>query len=89
MDDMKQINIEDHAHWTVFPCACQALEVRCGNQAFGVNLAERRCARRLWKLSGVPCIHAVAGYMHLNRDPDEGESLVFTRDVVHGISILN
>nr|GFA15926.1 splicing factor [Tanacetum cinerariifolium] len=28
--------------------------------------------QRLWQLSGVPCIHAVVGYMHLNRDPDEG-----------------
>ncbi|GKA76125.1 retrovirus-related pol polyprotein from transposon TNT 1-94, partial [Tanacetum coccineum] len=57
---------------TVFLSACQELEVRCGDSVFGVNLAEKRCACRLWKLSGIPCIHTVAGYMHLNRDPDEG-----------------
>ncbi|GJX50932.1 zinc finger, PMZ-type containing protein [Tanacetum coccineum] len=61
-------------NWTVFPSAYQLLEVRCGDSAFGVNLGEKTCACRLWQLSGIPCIHAVAGYMHLNRDPDEGVS---------------
>nr|GEU87918.1 hypothetical protein CTI12_AA091940 [Tanacetum cinerariifolium] len=62
----------EQRHWTVFPSAYQLLEVRCGDSAFGLNLGEKTCACRLWQLSGIPCIHAVAGYMHLNRDPDEG-----------------
>ncbi|GKF87924.1 zinc finger, PMZ-type containing protein, partial [Tanacetum coccineum] len=61
-------------HWTVFPSAYQQLEVRCGDSAFGVNLGEKTCACRLWQLSGISCIHAVAGYIHLNRDPYEGVS---------------
>ncbi|GKF00427.1 hypothetical protein Tco_0023777, partial [Tanacetum coccineum] len=28
----------------------------------------------LWQLTGVPCVHAVAAYMHLSRDLDEGVS---------------
>nr|GEV34751.1 splicing factor [Tanacetum cinerariifolium] len=37
--------------------------------------------QRLWQLSGVPCIHAVAGYMHLNRDPDEGVNFSYSQEV--------
>ncbi|GJX55177.1 hypothetical protein Tco_0285074, partial [Tanacetum coccineum] len=37
--------------------------------------------QRLWQLSGVPCIHAVAGYMHLNRDPDEGAHFSYSQEV--------
>ncbi|GJR48079.1 splicing factor [Tanacetum coccineum] len=78
------VNLEDQItptvrkkleHWTVFPSAYQLLEVRCGDLAFGVNLGEKTCACRLWQLSGIPCIHVVAGYMHLNKDPDEGVSI--------------
>ncbi|GKE26601.1 pentatricopeptide repeat-containing protein [Tanacetum coccineum] len=60
----------EQRHWTVFLSAYQLLEVRCGDSAFGVNLGEKTCTCRLWKLSGIQCIHVVAGYMHLNRDPD-------------------
>nr|GEV38528.1 hypothetical protein CTI12_AA091940 [Tanacetum cinerariifolium] len=68
----------EQRHWTVFPSAYQQFEVRCGDSAFGVNLGEKTCACRLWKLSGIPCIHAVAGYMHLNRDPGEGVSYCYS-----------
>ncbi|GJT35657.1 hypothetical protein Tco_0926076 [Tanacetum coccineum] len=34
----------------------------------------------LWQLSGVPCIHAVVGYMHLNRDPDEGVHFSYSQE---------
>nr|GFA62295.1 hypothetical protein [Tanacetum cinerariifolium] len=29
----------------------------------------------MWELSGVPCVHAMVGYMHLNKDPNNGELL--------------
>nr|GEU43052.1 splicing factor [Tanacetum cinerariifolium] len=61
----------EQRHWTVFLSAYQQLEVKCGDSAFGVNLGEKTCACRLCKLSDILCIHAVAGYMHLNRDSDE------------------
>ncbi|GJS17730.1 hypothetical protein Tco_0412202 [Tanacetum coccineum] len=91
------VNLEDHItptvrkkleylkreqrNWTVFLSAYQLLEVRCGDSAFGVNLGEKTCACRLWQLSGIPCIHAVAGYMHLNRDPDEGVSQCYSQEL--------
>lgn len=26
----------------------------------------------MWELFGIPCIHAVAAYAHLGRNPEEG-----------------
>ena len=26
----------------------------------------------MWELSGIPCIHVVAAYAHMNKDPEEG-----------------
>ncbi|PWA53950.1 hypothetical protein CTI12_AA440880 [Artemisia annua] len=46
-------------YWQVIPSGFQELEVRNGNQAYE-------------ELSGIPCIHAVAAYEHMNRDPIEG-----------------
>nr|GEW20963.1 hypothetical protein [Tanacetum cinerariifolium] len=28
----------------------------------------------MWELSEVPCVHAMAGYMHLNKDPNNGRN---------------
>ncbi|GKD19960.1 hypothetical protein Tco_1209118, partial [Tanacetum coccineum] len=41
----------EQRHWTVFLSDYQLLEVRCGDSEFGVNLAEKTCACRLWQLS--------------------------------------
>ncbi|GJU31593.1 calcium/proton exchanger [Tanacetum coccineum] len=46
------------------------LEVRKGDQSYGVNLQNKACACRIWKLSGVPCVHVVAAYMHVGTDLD-------------------
>nr|GEV24541.1 splicing factor [Tanacetum cinerariifolium] len=65
----------------VFPSAYEELEVRCEDQAYVVNLCLKTCSCRLWQLSGVPCTHAVAGYMHLNRDPGEGVHFSYSQEV--------
>jgi hypothetical protein len=59
-------------HWDVLASTYDVLEVRSGAKAFAVNLTNQTCSCRLWQLSGFPCIHAVAAYMHLSRDADEG-----------------
>ncbi|GKA20261.1 zinc finger, PMZ-type containing protein [Tanacetum coccineum] len=56
--------------WTVFPSGYQVVEVRTRDEAYGVNLITRECGCRLWNLSGVPCIHAVATFMHFKLNPD-------------------
>ncbi|GKC20034.1 multidrug resistance-associated protein 5 [Tanacetum coccineum] len=52
---------QEQRHWIVHPSGYEELEVRCGDQAYGVNLRLRKCVCRLRQLSGAPCIHVVAG----------------------------
>ncbi|GJW73748.1 hypothetical protein Tco_0133118 [Tanacetum coccineum] len=54
--------------WQVCPSGYQVLEVRKRDEAYGVNLIERSCFCKLWDLSGIPCMHVVAVYMHLHMD---------------------
>lgn len=60
--------------WIVFPSAYQVVEVRKRNEVYGVNLITRECGCRLWNLSGVPCIHDVAAFMHFKLNPYIGVS---------------
>ncbi|GJR15859.1 hypothetical protein Tco_0798511 [Tanacetum coccineum] len=72
----KKLNIlkKQQRSWQVFPSGYQVLEVRKKDEAYGVNLIERSCVCKLWGISGIPCVHAVASYMHLHMDPDLGVS---------------
>ncbi|GKD45498.1 agenet domain-containing protein [Tanacetum coccineum] len=63
---------EQQRFWTVIPSGFQELEVRQGDQSFGVNLHLKKCMCKLWELSGIPCVHSVAAYLFLNKVPDEG-----------------
>ena len=56
----------------MYPSGYMELQVRKGFERFGVYLQLRKCVCRMWDMTGVPCVHAVACYMHLNRDPDQG-----------------
>ncbi|GKB14257.1 hypothetical protein Tco_0848180 [Tanacetum coccineum] len=72
----KKLNIlkKQQRSWQVFPSGYQVLKVRKKDEAYGVNLIERSCVCKLWDISGIPCVHAVASYMHLHMDPDLGVS---------------
>ncbi|GKE82595.1 multidrug resistance-associated protein 5 [Tanacetum coccineum] len=63
---------EQQRFWTVIPSGFQELEVRQGDQSFEVNLHLKKCMCKLWELSGIPCVHYVAAYLFLNKEPDEG-----------------
>ncbi|GKD02181.1 hypothetical protein Tco_1177155, partial [Tanacetum coccineum] len=67
-------------YWDVVPSGFQVLEVRKGDDSFGVNLQNKVCSCRMWELSGVPCVHAVAAYMHLNIDIDQGVSNWYSQE---------
>ncbi|GJZ45277.1 autophagy-related protein 11-like protein [Tanacetum coccineum] len=58
--------------WMVIPSGFGELEVRKGHESYGVNIHLRKCMCRMWQLSGIPCVHSVAAYNHMNRDPIEG-----------------
>ncbi|GKB31898.1 agenet domain-containing protein [Tanacetum coccineum] len=58
--------------WMVIPSGFGELEVRKGHESYGVNIHLRKYMCRMWQLSGIPCVHSVAAYNHMNRDPIEG-----------------
>nr|GEV95628.1 uncharacterized protein [Tanacetum cinerariifolium] len=51
-----------------------------GDGSYGVNLVTNQCKCRFWAVSGIPCVHVVARYMHLNRDPNVGVSEWYTQE---------
>nr|GEW30955.1 pentatricopeptide repeat-containing protein [Tanacetum cinerariifolium] len=53
--------------WHVIPTGGNLFEVRKGSQAFRVDEEYRTCTCRLWKLSGLPCAHAIAVIFKLNK----------------------
>ena len=75
---MEQLK-HDMRKWQVVPSTYQVVEVRKRNEAYGVNLIARTCDCRLWELSGIPCVHAVAGYLHFKLNPDDGVSSWYTQ----------
>ena len=58
----------------------QLLEVRKGDDSYGVNLLHKVCSCRMWELSGVPCVHAVAAYMHMETEIDVGVSQWYSQE---------
>ncbi|GKC70399.1 agenet domain-containing protein [Tanacetum coccineum] len=65
---------EKQREWLVIPSGFQELEVRKDDQSYGVNLQHKVCQCRMWELSGVPCVHAVAAYLHCGIEIDLGVS---------------
>ncbi|KAI3701118.1 hypothetical protein L2E82_45763 [Cichorium intybus] len=69
-----------HRFWGVSPCGYQKYEVRLIDAVFGVDLIARKCACRIWQLSGVPCVHAMAAIAYLNQDPETFVSPMFSKE---------
>ncbi|GKD25261.1 multidrug resistance-associated protein 5 [Tanacetum coccineum] len=63
---------EQQRFWTVIPSGFQELKVRHGDQSYRVNLHLKQCMCKLWEVSSIPCVHSVAAYLFLNKEPDEG-----------------
>ncbi|GJX86676.1 hypothetical protein Tco_0337450 [Tanacetum coccineum] len=71
---------EKQREWVVYPSGFQELEVRKGDQSYGVSLQHKVCQCRLWELSGIPCVHAMAAYMHVGTDLDAGVSHWYSKE---------
>ncbi|GJU14295.1 zinc finger, PMZ-type containing protein [Tanacetum coccineum] len=67
-------------YWQVVPSGFQEVEVRKADEAFCVNLHTKRCLCRKWEMSGIPCVHAVAGYLHMKMDPELGVSQSYSKN---------
>nr|GEU30333.1 hypothetical protein [Tanacetum cinerariifolium] len=59
-------------HKQLFPSGYRVVEVRRVDQSFGVNLHQMKCVYNMRQLSGIPCVHAMAGHMHIRMNPDLG-----------------
>ncbi|PWA42377.1 hypothetical protein CTI12_AA545420 [Artemisia annua] len=67
-------DIRDKFMIDVVPSVYQVVDVRKKDEAYSVNLMTKTCHCKLWQLSGVPCIHAVAAFMHFKMEPKVGVS---------------
>ena len=47
--------------------------------AYGVDLQNRTCACRIWQLTGIPCVHAMAAIAYLNQNAESFVSSSYTR----------
>ncbi|GJY39979.1 zinc finger, PMZ-type containing protein, partial [Tanacetum coccineum] len=59
--------------WLVYLSGFREVEVKRGDYAYGVNLHTKQCGCRFWELSGIPRVHAMAPYYHMNMEPELGE----------------
>ncbi|CAI9291005.1 unnamed protein product [Lactuca saligna] len=64
--------------WGVTPCGYQKYEVRFPDVAYGVDLIAKKCACRIWQLTGIPCLHGVAAISYLNHDVETYVSQSYT-----------
>ncbi|GJU53116.1 zinc finger, PMZ-type containing protein [Tanacetum coccineum] len=64
--------LKEKQSWLVYPSGFREVEVRRGDYAYGVNLHTKQCGCRFWELSGIPCVHAMATYYHMNMEPELG-----------------
>ncbi|GJZ64524.1 calcium/proton exchanger [Tanacetum coccineum] len=58
--------------WVVYPSGFRVVEVRRYDESFGVNIHLKKYVCRMWELTGIPCVHAVAAYTHLKLEPKLG-----------------
>nr|XP_043623662.1 uncharacterized protein LOC122595376 [Erigeron canadensis] len=70
---------KDRACGLVIHAGDNIFEVRMHNYSYSVSLDEGSCTRRMWELSGIPCIHAIEAIYKCNRDPEEYISCWFRK----------
>ncbi|KAJ9551842.1 hypothetical protein OSB04_015887 [Centaurea solstitialis] len=58
-------------YWQVLPGGPMVFEVRQQSDAFIVDELNKTCSCRMWQLSGIPCIHAVAAICYINKNPQD------------------
>ncbi|XP_052624469.1 uncharacterized protein LOC128132213 [Lactuca sativa] len=56
--------------WLVVHSLGNVFEVRRACASYKVDLDGRVCSCRLWDLSGIPCVHAIAAINYIHQTPD-------------------
>lgn len=65
--------------WTVLAAIGGLYEVRSNDDRYIVNLRDRECSCRLWKLTGLPCYHALACINYNRDDPSKYMDVFYHR----------
>lgn len=66
----KRLNkLRDERGWIPRYFGNDKFQVEGPNEQYRVDLKNKTCGCRRWELSGIPCVHAIAAYNKLNRDP--------------------
>ncbi|GKE90244.1 hypothetical protein Tco_1567719 [Tanacetum coccineum] len=61
---------EQQRFWHVIPAGGNLFEVRSGSKGFTVDEGKRTYSCRMWRLSGIHCIHATKVIFLINRVPE-------------------
>ncbi|CAI9280218.1 unnamed protein product [Lactuca saligna] len=80
--------------WGVNPSRVQKYEARIGNDGYVVELTNNTCGCRSWKVSGIPCVHAMTTISYLNKNAEDYvapwfHTAMFLTCYNHTISPLN
>ncbi|GJU24662.1 hypothetical protein Tco_1163283 [Tanacetum coccineum] len=70
LEDIRVYLMQMMWHWLGFLSGYRVVEARRGDQSFGVNLHQIKCVCNMWQLSGIPCVNAIVGYMHMKMNPN-------------------
>nr|GEW52421.1 probable UDP-3-O-acylglucosamine N-acyltransferase 2, mitochondrial [Tanacetum cinerariifolium] len=72
---------EKQRFWIVYPSGFQELEVRCGDDSFGVNLQHKVCSCRMWELRFLThaCQYQICLNARLEYVDDEREEREFSK----------
>nr|GEZ41020.1 zinc finger, PMZ-type [Tanacetum cinerariifolium] len=72
LNDRAGLTVISDGYKVVYASGFQEVEVRRQDESFGVNIHLKKCACNMWELTGLPCMHDVAGYIHLKKDLELG-----------------
>ncbi|XP_023736778.1 uncharacterized protein LOC111884692 [Lactuca sativa] len=62
---------EHYRSWSVIPSGGGIFEARSTYESYCVDLQSWYCSCRLWELSGIPCVHAIAAMFYNQQNPED------------------
>ncbi|KAL4564998.1 hypothetical protein LXL04_029079 [Taraxacum kok-saghyz] len=69
---------KDYRLWSVYSSGGGVFETRSAHASYCVDLGSWYCTCRLWELSGVPCVHAIAAMYFDHQNPEDFINPVFS-----------
>ncbi|KAL4583549.1 hypothetical protein LXL04_008127 [Taraxacum kok-saghyz] len=69
---------KDYRLWSIYSSGGGVFETRSAHACYRVDLGGWYCTCRLWELSGVPCVHAIAAMYFDQQNPEDFINPVFS-----------